>query len=185
MNVPEIPAAVPVTLDPQATAVLVLDMSDQLCGQVPACKETLPIVKKLLDRARAARARVVFSLGRAATQAVLTELDPRPDEPVVRSSADKFFNTELADHLQGMTHAIVLGTSANGAVLYTTMGCVARGLAVAVPEDAISSRDPFATWVARWQLLNQPGFQNAQNTPLQPKTATLTRTDLITFGKGV
>jgi hypothetical protein len=54
---------------------------------------------------------------------------------------------------------------------------------VVVPEDGISSRQPIATWVARWQLLNQPGFANAQNAPLQAKAVTLSRTDLISLVK--
>ena len=75
-----------------------------------------------------------------------------------------------------------MGTAANGAVLYTAFGACARGLSVVVAEDGISSRDPFATYLARYQLLNQPGFVNAQNVPLQPKAVTLSRSDLISFG---
>lgn len=184
-DLPRIPDPVKVTMDPAATAVLVLDLSDTFVAQAPAIKETVPAVKQLLDRARAAGARVVFSLGRAAEQKVFADLDPRPGEGVVRSSADKFFNTDLADRLQGIRYAVVVGTAANGAVLYTSFGCCARGMTVAVAEDGISTREPFSTWVARYQLLDQPGFQNKQNEPLKEKAVTLTRTDLITFGKGV
>lgn len=180
-DVPEIPAPVAVELDAATAALLVLDLSDQLCGQVPACRDTVPRVKALLDAARAAGARVVFSLGRAAGQSVLAELEPRPDDPVVRSSADKFFNTDLAERLEGVTQAVAVGTAANGAVLYTSFAACARGMAVVVAEDCISSRDPFATWLARYQLLNQPGFANAQNAPLQAKAVTLSRSDLIRF----
>ncbi len=181
---PPTPAPGACTADPAAPAVLVLDISDA-SAQTPAVRETVPAVRKLIDRARAAGARVVFSLGRAAEQKILADLDPRPDDPVVRSSADKFFNTDLAERLDGMRYAIVVGTAANGAVLYTSFGCCARGLTVVVPEDGIGSREPFSTWVARYQLLDQPGFQNKQNAPLQPKAVTLSRTDLITFGKGI
>ena len=184
-ELPTIPDPVRVTLDPDATAVLVLDLSDMFVGQTPVVAQTIPAVKTLLDRARAAGARVIFSLGRVAEQKVLPDLDPRPDEPVVRSSAYKFYGTDLEKHLEGMRYAIVVGTAANGAVMYTAFGCCQRGITVAVPEDGLSSRDPFSTWVARYQLLDQPGFQNKQNEPLKPKMATLTRTDLITFGKGV
>lgn len=183
MQLPELPAPAPVTLDPTTTAVLVLDVSDASTKQVPACLESVPAVKHLLDAARGAGARVVFSLGRAAEQKVHAELEPRADEPVVRTSADKFFNTDLAERLAGVATAVVVGTAANGAVLYTSFGACARGLSVVVPEDGISSRDPFATWVARYQLLNQPGFTNAQNQALAPKAVTLSRTDLITFSK--
>jgi nicotinamidase-related amidase len=184
-ELPKIPDPVKVTVDPAATAVLVLDLSDMFVGQAPAIKETVPAVKKLLDRARAAGARVAFSLGRAAEQKVLPDFDPKADEAVVRSSADKFFNTDLADRLQGIKYAVVVGTAANGAVVYTSFACCARGITVAVCEDAISARDPFNKWIARYQLLDQPGFPNKQNEPLKEKAVTLTRTDLVTFGKGI
>jgi nicotinamidase-related amidase len=183
MEVPDLPNAVAVALDPATTAVLVLDLSDVSCGQVPAAKESVPAVRRLLDRAREHGARVIFSLGRA-PQDVFADLGRRDDEPIVKSSADKFFQTDLEQRLAGVTHAIVLGTAANGAVLYTAFGACARGMSAVVPDDGISSRQPIATWVARWQLLNQPGFVNAQNAPLQPKAVTLSRTDLISFVKG-
>lgn len=118
----------------------------------------MPAVKRLLDAARAAGARVIFSLGRAAEQKIVPELE-------------------------GITTVVVVGTAANGAVLCTGFGANARGLTVVVPEDGISSRDPFATYAARYQLLNQPGFANATNQALAPKAATLSRSDLITFKK--
>lgn len=182
-DIPEIAAPASATLDPNTTAVLVLDMTDAGCGKVPACRDSVPRVKALLEKARAAGAQVVFSLGRAAEQTVLPDLEPRPDEPVVRSSADKFFNTDLADRLKGITTAVIVGTAANGAVLYTSFAACARGLTVVVAEDCISTREPFAILVARYQLLNQPGFTNAQNTPLQAKAVTLSRSDLVTFGR--
>jgi isochorismatase family protein len=183
-DVPDLPRPVAVTIDPAATAILVLDISSAT-NAIPEVRATLEPVRKLIDRARRAGARAIFSLGRAADQVVAPEIGPRPDDAVVRSSADKFFNTDLADRLGGMQYAVVVGTAANGAVVYTSFGCCARGLTVVVPEDGIGSRDQFSTWVARYQLLDQPGFQNKQNEPLKAKAVTLSRTDLITFGKGV
>ncbi len=181
---PTLPDAAAVTVDPAATAVLVLDISSAT-SSLPEVRASLEPMRRLIDRARTAGARVIFSLGRAAEQTVAPELQPRADDPIVRSSADKFFNTDLADQLAGMQYAIVAGSAANGAVVYTSFGCCARGLTVVVPEDGIGSRDPFSTWVARYQLLDQPGFQNKQNEPLKAKAVTLSRSDLITFGKGV
>jgi nicotinamidase-related amidase len=182
MDVPDIPNVATVALDPRTTAVLCLDISDVSCGQVPAAKESVPAIRKLLDRAREAGVKVVFALGRA-PQEVYPDLARKESEPIVKSSADKFFQTDLDDQVKGMTHVVIVGTAANGAVVYTALGAVARGLTVVVPEDGISSRTPFATLVARWQLLNQPGFPNAQNTPLQPKAVTLSRSDLVSFVK--
>jgi nicotinamidase-related amidase len=184
LDIPELPPPVAVTLDPKTTAVVVLDISDTSVKQVPACLASAPGVRTLLDAARAASARVVFSLGRAAEQRVFADLAPRADEPVVRSSADKWFNTDLEARLDGVTTAVIAGTAANGAVLYTSFGACARGLTVVVAEDGITSRDPLARWVARYQLLNQPGFANAANAPLAPRAVTLSRTDLIAFKAG-
>ena len=183
LEIPELPPPAVVALDPATTAVLVLDISDASTKQVPACLASAPAVRKLLDSARAAGARVVFSLGRAAEQKVFADLAPREDEAVVRSSADKYFGTDLETRLAGIATVVVTGTAANGAVLYTSFGACARGLAVVVAEDGISSRDPLATWLARYQLLNQPGFTNAANAALAPKAVTLSRTDLISFAK--
>src|SRR5712692_4282413 len=106
IEVPDIPSPVAVSLDPGATALLVFDMSDVLCTAVPDCRRTVPIVRSLVDRARGAGMPVVFSLGRA-PQSVLSELDPRADEPVVRSGADKFFRTDLEQHLRGRSFALM------------------------------------------------------------------------------
>jgi len=182
IEVPDIPAPVAVSLDPATTALLVFDMSDALCATVPDCRRTVALVRSLVDRARSAGVPVIFSLGRA-PQAVLGELGPRPDEPVVRSGADKFFRTDLERHLRGRAVALMAGTSSNGSIVYTALGCCARGITVVVAEDAISSKRPMAQWVARWQLLNQPGYPNETNAPLLPSAVTLSRTDLVTFAR--
>ena len=180
IEVPDLPAPVAVSLDPAATALLVFDMSDALCATVPDCRRTVPIVRSLIDRAREAGAPVIFSLGRA-PQTVLAALDRRAAEPVVRSGADKFFRTELEQHLRGCSFALMAGTSSNGSIVYTALACCARGITVVVAEDAISSKRPLAYFVARWQLLNQPGYPNETNTPLAPSAVTLSRSDLVTL----
>lgn len=167
------------TLDPGRTAVLAFDMTDRLCDPVAPCAESVPRVRALLDRARAAGALVGFSCGRQ-PQSVLASLAPRPEELVVRTSADKFFATELGRYVAGRV-VVMMGTNANGSVLYSAMGACARGLTVVVADDGISSKHPFGTALARWQLLHQPGFPNVENAPLRPNAVTLSRTDLIAF----
>ncbi len=102
---PTLPDAAAVTVDPAATAVLVLDISSAT-SSLPEVRASLEPMRRLIDRARTAGARVIFSLGRAAEQTVAPELQPRADDPIVRSSADKFFNTDLADQLAGMQYAL-------------------------------------------------------------------------------
>jgi hypothetical protein len=56
--------------------------------------------------------------------------------------------------------------------------------AVGAPRVAGTTVDApdFDTYLAEYQLLNQPGFANATNEPLHANAVTLSRSDLITFG---
>jgi nicotinamidase-related amidase len=180
---PTIPAPASVTLDPATTAYLVLDMNSAVCAPRPGCQATVPAIAAFLDRARQANAFVVYSNTTAPGTTILPEVAPRPDDPMVTSSADKFFNTQLDDILRdrGIRTAIVVGTAANGAVLYTSFGANTRGYTVVVAEDGISAPDDFAVLLTRYQLLNQPGFGNPDNEMLRERAVTLSRTDLISF----
>lgn len=180
---PAIPEPVAVTLDPATTAFLVLDLNTGVCAPRPGCVATLPAAAGLLARARQANVFVVYSNTTAPGATTLPEVAPRADEPIVTSSADKFFNTPLADLLRdrGIRTTVMLGTVANGAVLYTAFGASTRGYAVVVPEDGLSAPEDFAVFLTRYQLLNQPGFGNPTNEPLRERAVTLSRTDLIAF----
>jgi nicotinamidase-related amidase len=103
----------------------------------------------------------------------------------VTGRADKFINTTLDDILKakGIKTAVIVGSASNGAVLYTSFGANIRGYTVVVAEDGMSTDDAFAHFLTRYQLLNQPGFATATNTPPQEGrvAVTLSRTDLISF----
>jgi nicotinamidase-related amidase len=182
-GLPTIPAPAAVTLDPATTAYLVLDINSAVCAPRPGCLATVPAVAAFLDRARQANAFVVYSNTTAPGTTILPDVAPRPDDPVVTSSADKFFNTQLDEILRarGIRTAVVVGTAANGAVLYTSFGANTRGYTVVVAEDGISAPDDFALLLTRYQVLNQPGFGNPDNEPLRERAVTLSRTDLIAF----
>jgi len=77
---------------------------------------------------------------------------------------------------------VIVGSAANGAVLYTAFGANLRGYTVVVAVDGISSGPDFDTFLAEYQLLNQPGFANPTNEQLRPNAVTLSRSDLISFG---
>lgn len=51
---------------------------------------------------------------------------------------------------------IVVGTAANGAVLYTSSGAALRGLKVIVPVDGMSAGDPYVEQYTTWHLVNAP-----------------------------
>jgi len=176
VKAPPAPALKPVTVDPKTTALLMLDFMKQNCGVRPRCMATIPAVKKLLGEARAAKAAVIYSKFGKTTWADIVDKDlaPAAGEAEVTSFADKFLNTDLDKKLKdkGITTVIVVGTAANGAVLYTGSGAGLRNYKVIVPVDGVSAVDTYSEQFATWQLANGPTF--SQN-------VTITKTDMIKF----
>jgi len=183
--VPKIPDAVAVTVEAPTTALLVLDITTVICTPRPACVASVPKIQALLKKARDAKAFVVSSQTTTAGTQVLPEVAPVAGEPQVAGRADKFFSTNLDDLLKskGIKTAVIVGSAAHGAVLYTSFGANERGYTVVVAEDGMSVGDTetFGLTVAKWQLLNQPGFANPENKPLDPQHVTISRSDLVTF----
>ena len=136
-----------------------------------------------LKKARDAKVPVLYSQTTAAGSTILPDVAPQSGEPSVATRADKFFNTNLDQLLKdrAVTTAVIVGSAANGAVLYTAFGANLRGYTVAVAVDAISADDDAIERFVSWQLVNQPGVANADNTPLKPTAVTLSTTDKITF----
>lgn len=184
---PSFPALNAVTMPAGKTAVLVLDLIDPTCGTRPQCVASLPKVADLLKRAREANATIVYSLTTAEGVTIRPEVGPVSGDTIVRAPADKFLGTNLDQYLKFVkaTHLVIVGTAAHGAVLYTSFGANARGYTVVVPQDGISvgAGEEFGLVVAKWQLLNQPGFANVANTPLTAARVTLSVVEGVTFGK--
>ncbi|TMB78791.1 MAG: cysteine hydrolase [Chloroflexi bacterium] len=157
--------------------------SNAVCDPRPSCVTSVPKIANLLKRARDAKVTVIYSLTTAAGSVVRTEVAPQSGDPTVTGRADKFFGTTLDQILKdkGVENAVVVGSAANGAVLYTTFGLSLRGYTVVVAQDGISAEPEFPITLTRWQLLNQPGLTNADNKPLAKGMVTLSTTDQITF----
>ena len=161
VKAPPAPALKPVTIDPTNTALLMLDFMNQNCGQRPRCLATIPAVKNLLSEARTKNVTVIYTFFGTTTAAdVIKDVAPAGSEQSVTTFADKFLNTDLEKKLKdkGIQTVIVVGTAANGAVLYTGSGAALRGMNVIVPVDGISAADPFAEQFSVWQLANGPTF---------------------------
>jgi len=175
---PPVPAIKPVKADPKTTALLMLDFvqHDPYCGnQKPRCGATLPAMKRLLDKARVHGTVVIYSVaGKYEASDIAKDLTPAGNEPVVKSKADKFLNTDLEKILKekGIQTVIVTGNSANGAVLYTASGAALRGLNVIVPIDGLSADDLYEEQLTVWQLANGPGFGGQ---------VTITKSNMIDF----
>ena len=172
------PAIKPVKADPKTTALLMLDFipHDPYCGDgKPRCGATLPAMKRLLGNARIHGAAVIYSVaGKYEASDIAKDVAPAGNEPVVKSKADKFLNTDLEKILKekGIQTVVVTGTAANGAVLYTASGAALRGLKVVVPVDGLSANDLFAEQLTVWQLANGPGFGGQ---------VTITKSEMIEF----
>lgn len=175
VQAPQPPLVKAMTVDARSTALLVLDMQNDLLRVRPRAVATVPAIANFLTRARAAGVLVVHSNTRVGTPADLTPaLAPHPGEAVVRSGVDKFFRTDLEAVLAArqIKTVIVVGTAANGAVLHTATGAALRGLQVIVPVDGLSSENLYAEQYTAWHLLNAPGTR---------ANATLTRLGEIGF----
>ena len=163
------------TVNATDTAFLVLDIEQRTCNMEsrPRCVESAPRIGAFLAKARAAGMPVVHSLTSKGTpETILPQATPRPGEPIVQSSVDKFFNTDLDAILKklGVSTVIITGTTAEGAVLHTATGAAMRGLSVIVPVDGMSAATLYAEQYTAWHLLNAPGTR---------AKATLTKLDLI------
>jgi nicotinamidase-related amidase len=184
-TIPNIPAPAQVAVDAKTSALLILDINTAVCQPNPACTATVPAIASLLNKARAAKVPVIYSttVNPAGPPATLAAVAPQPGEPVVVSRANKFTDTDLEGILKqrNVGTLVIVGSAANGAVMYTAFHANTRGFTVVVAEDGLSSPVPVNTQLALYQLLNQPGLTNGDNTSMADKKVTLSRSDLITF----
>ena len=171
------PQVKPVKIEPQTTALLVLDLLKQSCNNErrPRCVATIPQVAKLIADARAHNVAVVYSITTSTkAEDILPPVAPKAGEPMVASNADKFVGTDLEKILKdkGIKTVIVTGTTAEGAVLYTASGAAFRGMNVIVPLEGSTAGSEFAEAVTAWVLTNAPA--------VGAKT-TLTKIDMIGY----
>ncbi len=94
---------------------------------------------------------------------------------MVRGHADKWLGSDLEKILAAgdIKTVIVVGTSAEGAVLYTASGAALRNMTAIVPVDGMSSVNPFSELSTAWNLKNAPSSISSH--------VTLTTTDRITI----
>jgi len=175
VTVPPAPKLSEVSVSAGECALLILDIQNQNCNaeRRPRCVASLRPITELLGNCRAKDMTVVYTLTSNATpQDIRGELTPRPGDPVVKASVDKFHGTELEQILNAkqIKTVILVGTSAHGAVLHTATGAAMRGLQVVVPVDGMSATEPYAEQYTAWHLANSPGTR---------RRAVLTKTSMI------
>jgi nicotinamidase-related amidase len=181
--IPKIPDPVAVEIPVKGAALLVLDITSVICPPRPTCVASVPKIAALVKKARDAKVPVIYSQTATAGSTYIADIAPQPGDASVTGRADKFYGTNLEQILKdkAVETAVVVGSAANGAVLYTAFGLGLRGITVVVAQDGISGDPEFTETLTRWQLLNEPGFANANNTPLDKGHVTLSTTDKITF----
>lgn len=177
IQMPPPPTLKPVTVDPKSTALLLLDFMTENCGQRPRCAASVPTVKALHDRARAASVLVEYTLpggGKIIDEAIAPRegevVDQRPGGP------DKFLGDDLDQRLKdhGIKTVILCGTSAQGVGLGTGTAAAQRGYYVIYPVDCLLSESAFREAYAAWHMAGG-------GPPVTTKWVTVTRSDLITF----
>ncbi len=181
--IPTIPAPVAVEVPVTGAALLVLDITNTICDVRPSCVASVPKIANLVRKARDAKVPIIYTTTTTAGTQVRAEVAPQTGDVTVQGRSDKFYATNLDQILKdkAVVNAVVVGSAANGAVLYTVFGLGLRGITAVVAQDGISAEPEFPTTLTRWQLLNEPGFANTDNKPLAKGLVTLSTTDLITF----
>jgi nicotinamidase-related amidase len=178
---PPVPELKSVTLDGKTTALLILDLQKPSCAtdRRPRCVDTIPKVKALMERARAAGAMVFYTFaGGSGSPADSPDpgIAPKDGEWVAQRGPDKFLGSDLEKRLKdrGIKTVIVTGSSAQGVVVGTGSGAAQRGYKVIVPVDGMSSEDVYNEQYAAWHMYKGgPAVVTDQTT--------LTRTDMIKF----
>lgn len=163
-----------VTINPKTSALLILDMETTICKS-PRCIGSIPNIYNLLTEARKKHMLVVYSLiPRGNPMDIFKQIAPLPTDPIVKSSVDKFYKTNLEEILQkkDIKTVIITGYAANGAVLHTATSAAFRGYNVIVPVDCMSADNLYAEQYTAWHMVNSPGSRNR---------ALLTKVNLIKF----
>lgn len=168
-DVPEYAVQDEIYVHPSNTALVVIDMQNDLVRQggsllVPDAEATVAAIARLLELARSSGMRVVYSQDthrRGDPEweiwpehcdegswgwEIVTELSPGPDDTVLRKVRfDAFYGTPL-DHLLrlwGVDTVVICGVLANIGVQYTAASAALRRYNVVIPCDAISALEPF------------------------------------------
>src|SRR5437016_14182318 len=102
LQMPALPAPVPVTLNPKTTALLVFDYVEPICNSQPKCKgEMLPAMTAFMARVRKAGLVVAYGTLEENVSKWLPEVAPKPgDIQIVNTAQDRFYKSDLDNALK-------------------------------------------------------------------------------------
>ncbi|MCE4625180.1 MAG: cysteine hydrolase [Desulfurococcales archaeon] len=178
VEVPEYRVVDSIELPASKTAVIVVDMQNDFVKPegklyVPTAQATVEPIRRLLDRARSAGARIFYTQDthydndpeygiwgehvRYGTWGweIIDELKPQPgDIVIVKTRYDGFYGTPLDDLLRvfGIEYTVIVGTVANICVLHTAASAALRWYKVVVPINGISALNDFDLHAALRQI---------------------------------
>jgi nicotinamidase-related amidase len=162
---PNKPTPKEITVDPQTTALLVLDLNARCENPAERCHQLIEPVAKFLRRARRARIFIAYTASDrykgTPEERMPHAFEQQKDEPVLFPPAfDKFYSGELQPMLQkrGVKTVIVCGASSNQAVLYTaTAAARPFGYEVVIPVDGLIARGEYEHEFTLHQFTILPG----------------------------
>jgi nicotinamidase-related amidase len=177
IKAPPPPEIKPVTLDVAKTALIVMDFNQRNCipKERVRCAAVLPGVQKLLTQARGKGMLVVHTYTPNMQQSdIVKDLTPVAGERVLQVRGDKFYGNDLETYLKGkgIETVLLVGTSANGAVMFTAAGATQRGFKAIVPIDAMPADTAYQEQFSIWNIANGPSVREG---------ATLTKLDWLKF----
>ena len=177
VQTPAAPTLKQVKIDPQTTALLVLDILKQSCNaeRRPRCVASVPKIAKLLEDARARNVTVIHSrYPGPKPEDALPETAHKGNEPSIVGLSDKFIGTDLEKMLKdkNIKTVVVVSVAAHGAILFTAGAAAMRGFDVVVPIDGMTAENTYAEQAAAWLLANAPTVGNKMS---------LTRMDMIGY----
>lgn len=179
VEVPEIAYEPQLVLPANKSAVIVVDMQNDFVTPggklvVPAAADTVPVMERLLAKARAADVHIAYTQDthleddpewqiwpehcRAGTWGweIVDALAPQPGDLVEQKSRyDGFYGTSLDHYLSRVwkvEHLVIVGTIASICVLHTAASAGLRWFHVVTPADGTSALTPFDQAVALRQI---------------------------------
>lgn len=175
VKTPKAPELAAASVNARDTALISMDLQSTSCvpDRRPRCIATLAPIKDLLARARAKGMFVAHTFtSSASVEKILPDVAPMKGEPAFSSTTNKFHGSDLDKMLKerGIRNVIIVGTSAEGAIMGTLMGGAVLGYKMIVPVDGMSSGDPYAEQYVAYSTIRSPATRGK---------ATLTRIDMI------
>ncbi len=170
VEVPDIPYKDSIDLNPANTALIIVDMQNDFVQPggnlvVPAAKDSVPTIKKLMKQARSAGAKIVYTqdtafpgdrefeiwpehcLINSPGWQIVADLAPEKDDLVcTKNRYDGFYGTWLDHFLAQVWHVdavIIAGTVSNICVLHTAASAGLRWYHVVIPADGITAITEF------------------------------------------